>query len=216
MMSDPNDFDTRPAGLAMTASAGVGLFLMLHHPTSFDGDDGHLLADMANGVVHGGMIAVLLALAVGVDALTRRLGPVTASTAAGRILFTTGVGAEIGAGLVNGFVMERVLAATASGEGQTAAMTSLWMLNQALATMGIVGIGLGAGLLAVRMVRAGRMMRVAAAVGVAMAIGAPAWAVVGGGTLELVPAVVSMVMVSIWSVLVGAFLIGRDKRGTPA
>jgi hypothetical protein len=35
MMSDPNDFDTRPAGLAMMASAGVGLFLML--PVLVDG-----------------------------------------------------------------------------------------------------------------------------------------------------------------------------------
>lgn len=211
-MTDHNDFDSRPAGLALAASAGAGLFLMLHHPTSFDGtDDERLLADMANGVVHGGMIAVLLAMAVGVDALTRRLGPVTASTAAGRIIFTSGVAAEIGAGLVNGFVMEGVLASTPAGEGQAAVMASLWTLNQALAVLGIVGIGIGAGVLAIQMVRGSRLMRAASAVGMAMAIGAPAWALAGDGTLELVPAVVSMVMVSIWSLLVGVALLDRDK-----
>lgn len=213
-MTDHNDFDARPAGVAMAASSAAGLFLMLHHPTSFDGtDDGRFLTDMANGVVHGGMIAVLLGLAVGVDALTRRLEPVTASTAAGRIIFTTGIGAEIGAGLVNGFVMEGVAASIPAGEAQTAAMTSLWMLNQALATMGIVGIGVGSGLLALQMARGGWLMRVAAAVGLAMAIGALVWAIAGDGTLELVPAVVSMVITSIWSILVGAALVGRDRKG---
>ncbi len=48
--------EDRLGGGLMLGGTLAALFLMLHHPTSLHGpDDGHLMRDWSNGLVHGGM-----------------------------------------------------------------------------------------------------------------------------------------------------------------
>jgi hypothetical protein len=205
--------DSRPAGVALAASAATALFLMLHHPTSLKGpDDGLLATDMANDLVHGGMIACLIGLGVGVDALCRRLGPDRPSVAAGRGVWNLGAAGLITAALINGFALGRVAAALPASEGRQAALTGLWTLNQVLGAFGLVGVALATGLLAVAMVRAGGLLRIAGAIGAAMAALGPVWALTTGGDLDLHAAVISMGLFSTWAGLVGAALIRAPRR----
>ncbi|HEV7226943.1 hypothetical protein [Brevundimonas sp.] len=208
--------DVRPAGLVMTASAAAALFLMMHHPTSLNGpDDGLLARDMANDLVHGGMIACLIGLGVGVDALSRRLGGGKASVVAGRWAWNLGAGGLIAAALINGFALARVAAALPPSEGRQAAMTALWTLNQVLGAFGLVTAALATGLLAVSMVRVGGLLRIAGAVGVVMAVLAPIWALTTGGDLNLHDAVISMALFSAWAALAGAALTRAPSTKEP-
>jgi len=205
--------DARPAGVAMTAAATTALFLMLHHPTSLNGpDDGSLATDMANDLVHGGMIACLIALGVGVDALSRRLGPDQPSVAAGRWFWSLGAASLIGAALINGFALARVAAGLPASDARQAALAALWTLNQVLGAFGLVGVALATGLLAIAMTRAGGLLRVAGGIGALMAVLGPGWAVTSGGDLDLQAAVISMGLFSTWAALVGAALIRAPRR----
>lgn len=205
--------DTRPAGVAMAASAATALFLMMHHPTSLNGpDDGLLATDMANDLVHGGMIVCLIGLGVGVDALSRRLGPDRPSVAAGRWVWNLGAAGLIGAALINGFALARVIADAPPSEGRQAVLAGLWTLNQVLGAFGLVAVAMSAGLLALPMLRTGSPLRIAAAVGGLMAATAPVWLLVSGGALDLHAAVASMTLFSIWSALVAIALIRSPRR----
>lgn len=195
----------RQAGSLMLAGTGASVMLMLHHPTSLHGpDDGVLLSDWSNAAVHGGMIVCLMAVGLGASSLPRWLGEDHLSVRAGRMLFTGGIAALVGAALVNGFAAGRL-----AGEAASAIQFPvLAALNQTLAVFGMILTAAAMALWAVRMLRLGVVAKAAGSVGLASAVLALGWLIHGGGAFGLVPAVVATGVFAAWSGLTAACLLG--------
>ena len=202
---------TRLAGGLIIAATVGSLVLMLHHPTSLDGhDDGLLMADWTNSGVHGGMIACLLLLRFGFSDWARRLGREHASVRAGAMAFDAGMTAFVAAALVNGFAVSGLLAAQADPAAVRLQVAAFGALNRALANFGMILTVVAMALWAVRMLRLDALTRLAGAVGVAVALAAVGWMIVGQGAFGLVPAAVATVLFGAWSILVASRMM-RDQ-----
>ncbi|WP_332641001.1 hypothetical protein [Brevundimonas sp.] len=205
---------TRLAGGLIIAATLGSLVLMLHHPTSLDGpDDGLLMGDWTNSGVHGGMIACLLMLRFGFSDWALRLGRDHASVRAGAMAFDAGMTAFIAAALVNGFAAHGLLAAQADPADVRLQITAFGALNRALANFGMVLTAVAMALWAVRMLRLDALTRIAGAVGIAVALAAAAWMVVGQGAFGLYPATAATVLFGAWSILVASRMMRDEPRG---
>lgn len=206
--------DTRLAGGLIIAATLGSLVLMLHHPTSLDGpDDGLLMGDWTNSGVHGGMIACLLMLRFGFSEWGRRLGRDHASVRAGAMAFDAGMTAFVAAALVNGFAVSGLLAAQADPAAVRLQIAAFGALNRALANFGMVLTAAAMALWAVRMLRRDALTRIAGAVGVAIALAAAGWVIVGQGAFGLYPATVATVLFGAWSILVASRMMRGETRG---
>ncbi|QTC91779.1 hypothetical protein [Brevundimonas goettingensis] len=205
--------EDRLAGGLILGGTLAALFLMLHHPTSLHGpDDGHLMRDWSNGLVHGGMIACILILMAGASALPRRLGEQYLSVRAGAMAFNGGMIALIGAALVNGFTVPRIMAHAANPELARLQAAPFGALNQVLAFFGMVLIGAACALWAVRMLRQRSMTRVAGVLGIGVAVLSGWWLMHGHGNFSLLPAVIALTIFAVWSLIVGVQLIRGQIR----
>ena len=144
-----------------------------------------------------------MAVGLGASSLPRWLGEDRLSVRAGRMLFTGGVAALVGAALVNGFAAGR-------GAGEAASAIQfpvLAALNQTLAVFGMLLVAAAMALWAVRMLRSGVVAKAAGSVGLASAVLALGWLIHGGGAFGLVPAVVATGVFAAWSGLTAACLL---------
>ncbi len=205
--------EDRLGGGLMLGGTVAALFLMLHHPTSLHGpDDGHLMHDWSNGLVHGGMIACILILMAGASVLPRRLGERHLSVRAGALAFNGGMASLIGAALVNGFTVPRIMAHAANHELARLQASPFGALNQVLAFFGMILIGLACALWAVRMLRMGLMTKIAGGLGVGVAILSGWWLMHGHGDFSLMPAVIALTVFAVWSLIVAVQLIRGQIR----
>jgi hypothetical protein len=189
--------------IAVTASA----ILMLHHPTSLSGpDDGQLLADWSNAFVHGGMIASLFLSAVGTTRVPHRLGEDRLEASAGRLALRAGLAALVGAGLTNGFAATRLASRQIESGVLEIQLPILGVLNQTLAFAGVLFLAVGLACWVPRMIALGGLWRIAGLIGVANAVLALVWVVIGDGGLGLYPAVLATAMFGLWSLVVAAAL----------
>ena len=118
----------RTAGAAMIAAAAGTLLAMGHHPSGAHG--GSALA----GIVHGGMIALLAAIAFGFAHFARRRGLERPAVLAGPIAYGIGLVGHVGAATINGFA---VPALAARGVTSHDLFAFAWEMNQALAKLGV-------------------------------------------------------------------------------
>lgn len=199
---------TRADGVIIAAATGLALVLMLHHPTSFDSgrDDGLLLGDWSNGAVHAVMIGCLLALAIGLDGVRRRLDPVRLLTRSGALLLGAGFLALCGAAVVNGFATGRLLASTADPVIREAGVRAFWALNQSLTALGTLLVAAGAAAWAPGLCRLSVAGRVAAGLGVAL-LGLATWHTTTDGDFGLHVAVAATAAFALWSLAVAAAMI---------
>jgi hypothetical protein len=205
---------TRLAGGLIIAATVGSLVLMLHHPTSLDGhDDGMLMGDWTNSGVHGGMIACLLMLRFGLSEWARRLGREHASVRAAAMAFDAGMTAFIGAALINGFAVSGLLAGQTDPAAVRLQVAAFGTLNRALANFGMILTAVAMALWAERMLRLDPLTRTAGAVGVAVALAAVGWIIVGQGAFGLVPATVATVLFGAWSILVASRMMRDEPRG---
>lgn len=204
---------TRLGGALMLGATLAALALMLHHPTSLHGpDDGRLMRDWSNALVHGGMIACLLVLMAGASVLPRRLGERRLSVRAGALAFNGGVVAMIGAALINGFTVPRILAAAASPGLARLQASPFSALNQVLALFGMVLVGLACALWAVRMLRLDPVTKIAGGLGVAIAVLAVGWLMHGHGDFGLLPAMTALTVFAVWSLITAVQLLRGEIR----
>lgn len=201
-------FEGRFVGGLIIAAALGALVLMLHHPTSIDGtDDGLLLRDWGNAMVHGGMMIYLFAFLFAFAVLARRLGQEHLSVRAGGMAFTGGMTALIVAALINGFVVGGLLAETPDLPAAALQLLTLRLLNQTLALLGMALVSVAMALWGPRMLRLDGLTKVAAGLGIAMAFLAGWWLLAGGGKFGLYPATYSMIAFAAWSLIVATQLI---------
>ena len=120
----------RATGIALIGAAGLSMLAMAHHPTS-------LRAGAMIGIVHGAMILFAGMMAYGFTHFARRRGLERPAVLAGLVAYAIAIGADIGAATINGFAAPALAAHGASHD----AFDTLWFLNQALATLGVVAAG---------------------------------------------------------------------------
>lgn len=197
---------------ALIIGAVVGsLVLMLHHPTSFKGpDDGLLLHDWSNTVVHGAMMVCLFLFRFGLSTWARKLGLDHPTVRAGKMAFEGGMTAFIGASLFSGFAASG-LAGQADPDAVRLQLTAFGALNRALANLGMVLTVVAMALWAVRMIRLTTLTRIAAALGLVIAVATFGWLILAEGAFGLYPATVATVLFGAWSSLVAAAMTGGDQ-----
>ncbi len=210
----PTDAPSDRTDAALIAAATlVAMGLMLHHPTGHSGspDDGRLLADWNNTVVHGAMIGCLIALTVGLDGLRRRLDERALLTRLGAALLGAGFLALCGAAVVNGFASERLVAQTDDVAIRAAGGQTLWALNQSLTSVGSLLVAAGALAWSPGLWRIGGLGRVSAALGSGLAALAIWWTLTDGG-FGLTAAVTGAGAFALWSLSVAAVMIMDLKK----
>ncbi len=206
------DRHDRTDGALIAGATLAAIFLMLHHPTSAShaGEDGHLLSDWSNSLVHGAMIACLIALSVGLDGVRRRLGERALLTRAGTLLIGAGFLALSGAAIVNGFAVARLAAQTADPAVHAAGGHVLWALNQSLTSLGSLLVAAGAAVWAPGLWRLGMVGKVSATLGIGMAGLAVWWNIMDGG-FSLTVAATSLAVFALWSLSVAAVMMIRPR-----
>lgn len=200
-------------GLIMVATLGA-LVLMFHHPTSLDGpNDGLLLIDWTNTAVHGGMIVCLLFLRFGFSCWARRLGQDHLSVRAGAMAFDAGMTAFVAAALINGFAVAGFVTTQAGPSAVGVQIATFGALNRALANFGLILTAFAMALWAVRMLRLDALTRIVGALGIAIALLAAGWMVVGQGTFGLYPATIATVVFAAWSILIASRMMRGERTG---
>lgn len=121
----------RIAGGALIAAAAASMIAMAHHPTVVH--DGALA-----GIVHGAMIAVLMANGFGFAYFALRRGAGRPAILAGLIAYLISLFAHLGSATINGFV---VPAAAARGVADRDLFLFAWETTQALAALGVFATG---------------------------------------------------------------------------
>lgn len=119
----------RVAGVAMIAASLGVVVAMGHHPSGLHGG---ALA----GMVHGGMIALLLLLMWGFLMFAVDRGAARPLIAAGLIAYAVSLFAHIGAGTINGFVVPGLADPEAPAVSHDI-LRLAWQSNQALAQLGV-------------------------------------------------------------------------------
>jgi hypothetical protein len=209
-----DNFEGRLSGGLIIAAVLGALVLMLHHPTSFQGpDDGLLLNDWSNTVVHGAMIVSLFLLRFAFSTWARRLGPDHASVRAGVMAFDGSMTAFIAASLISGFAASGLATAQVDPDAVRVQLKAFAALNRALANLGMVLTVAAMALWAVRMLRLRALTRIAGALGLVITVVAIGWMIVGRGAFGLYPATAATVLFGAWSLLIASQMMGGDQPG---
>ena len=209
-----DNFEGRLSGGLIIGAVLVALVLMLHHPTSFRGaDDGLLLNDWSNTVVHGAMIVCLFMLRFAFSTWARRLGQDCVSVRAGVMAFDGGMTAFIAAALISGFAASGLANVQAAPDAFNLQLKAFTALNRALANVGMVLTVAAMALWAVRMLRLRALTQIAGALGLIITVVAIGWIVVGQGGFGLYTATVATVLFGAWSLLIASQMMGGDQLG---
>lgn len=192
----------RIVGSALIGASFLSMLAMAHHPTS-------LAAGALIGIVHGVMILVVGVLTFGFAQVARRLGLERPAVLAGLIAYAIGAVANIGAATLNGFVAP-ALAAHEPALGHDL-FDLVWTMNQALAKLGVVAVGIGYACWALALWRQARPVAVLGLV----AGGVPALLLIAGLIdMHLHAAMLVYAAQALWAILIGWLLL-RGRLTTP-
>jgi hypothetical protein len=195
----------RAAGIALIGAAGLSMLTMAHHPTS-------LAAGALIGIVHGVMILVIGIMTFGFAHFAGRQGLDRPAVLAGLVAYAIGALANVGAGTLNGFVAPAI--ATHQPPLGHDLFDLVWAMNQALAKLGVVALGLAYLLWALSL---WRQQKVAALLGL-VAGGIPALLLIGGWIdMHLHAAILVYAAQALWAALIGWLLLrGSLAKAEPA
>lgn len=134
------------AGL-LVATGVLGIALMSQHPR---GDDSAILISGMHG-------AILIVLLVQAAALIGLLGAKGLRSLQAATFYAAGIAATVMAGVLNGFVFPSM---RAYGEGEIGQdiFDLIWRINQSLAELGVIGIGIGYALWSIGLWQDGRKL----------------------------------------------------------
>lgn len=123
----------RAAGIALIGAAAASMLALAHHPTS-------LHAGPMIGIVHGAMILFVALMAFGFTHVARLRGLERPAVLAGLVAYGIGAFGTVGAALISGFVSPAL--ATHAPDASHELFDLAWAMNQALAKLGVVAMGL--------------------------------------------------------------------------
>ena len=132
-MADETGILSRDGGIALALGAVASIVLMMNHPSGAHGGP-------AGPIVHGGMMLALGAMLFGFTAFVIGRGARTA-TIIGLIAYAASIATHIGAATINGFTVP-VMAGWHGGTPGHDVFLLAWLLNQALAAVGMFATGL--------------------------------------------------------------------------
>lgn len=202
MSADRTD---RVAGGILVLASLASVVMMAHHPS-------HAGQGLLNQIVHGAMIAIVGATALGLVHFARRLGLERLTVLAGLIAYGIALFADIGAATINGFV---VTALAARGEGDHAVFAFAWEANQALARLGVVATGVAFLLWSIALVtRAGWFGRALGGLGIAAGIVPTVLLGSGMLTMNLRGALLIYAGQAAWIALAGLYLWTEPRDET--
>jgi hypothetical protein len=159
-MSNERQARMRAPGIVLIAAGAITVAAILHHPTG-DGDTNEeFVASIVQAgamlrVVHGAMIALLLAMAYGVAAYALRRGLGRPLPLAGLLTFLTGILVMMPAALIDGFILPDFAAQAQANNAEVMAtfpavsrfamdmLLALAKASSVLISLGIVLLSLG-------------------------------------------------------------------------
>jgi hypothetical protein len=201
------------AGIFLIVTSLVVIFAMAHHPTG--GESAHIVKTGAlSNVVHGTMIAAMVALLFGFTVLCARLGLKHSLVLLGLIAYGIGIVAHLGAALINGFVVVSMASRYIGAESAELQvlrqlMSLTWSLTQALAGLGAIAIAAAMTLWSVHLLRLNPLARIAGILGLALGI-APVAAYVGGVLqMNVTGAFIVYAAQGAWAFAIGAMLLTK-------
>jgi hypothetical protein len=207
------------AGATLILATAAEIVLMAHHP-SFGTADAHAAVRGIAGSagiaawVHGGLIALMLSIAVALSEFCLRAGAARPLIRSGAIAYATGVLVMMGAALVSGFVVPdvvRSLSAVPSLDTQTIQAVSFLCraLNQACAKAGVLAMSAGIALWSVALIGDSGLRRLTGALGLVVAI-LPATGLLSGEVhLNVFGMGVVMAIQGVWYIAVAVLLLRR-------
>jgi len=198
----------RIAGGALIGAAAVSVLAMAHHPAGAD-------AGALGGIVHGTMIAVLMASAFGFAHFALRRGAPRPAILAGLIAYALSAVVTIGAATINGFI---VPALAARGVTDRGLFLFAWEANQALAKLGVYATAAAFAFWSLDFLRRpGLEAKAIGALGLAAGPGVAALLAAGVIRMDVAGAGLAYAAFALWGVLVGLHLIrGGLEAGATA
>lgn len=208
------------AGIVLVAAPLLTVFAMAHHPTAGGESTAERLASMVRlgalaSWVHGILIALVLAIFLGLLAFAARLGwsfPVRA----GAIVYGLGVVCMVGAALVSGFIVpglaERYV--DASRAAMEAAMPAFHLsheANQALAKVGTVAMSAGIFLWSLVLVNRPGWLRALGLFGLLVGSFPVLGLLLGRLELDVHGMFLVVLGQALWQVAAGAWMLRRDE-----
>ena len=221
-VTHPNDMpassvaDARHAGAILVAASLLSLLIMSHHPSGSTHDMAAFVERIGrvgalNRGVHGALIALLGVLLFAFAEFTRTFGRGRPLLRLALLAYAIGVGADIGAAMINGFTIGTL--ATRYAGADATALESLRQLmhlcramNQALAGIGEVARAVAIALWSAAILRGGAA-RGLGATGLAIGTGI-AIALLGGWlVLDVHGMLLSVLLGTAWTVALGVQLL---------
>jgi hypothetical protein len=201
-------FEGKVAGWIIVFASCAAIILMLHHPSTLNGqDDGLFLSDWSNSFVHIVMLCNLMLLIFAFAILAERVGTYNLLGRAGGLAFTTGLAALVVAASINGIALKSLLTAFPDAAAAHPQLTLIRVMVMSLALFGMGFASLGIACWSLVFLLGKRATKLSGWLGLGLSLSAGWWLTVEGGDFGLYPAVYAVVAFSIWSLLVASQLI---------
>jgi hypothetical protein len=219
----PNPPATRHAGFILIAITLLAIVFMAHHPTVAPSPDiGHTIERVsgfahASAIVHGALIAALLATAYCLSVFASWRGFERPLVRAGAIAYGAGVVVMIGAALVSGFVVTDVATLmphdTATDlQVMRQLLTLCGILNQACANAAAVAMSAGVLLCSIDLARERGVARAIGVLGVVVGLVPIVALPIGAIHLDVRGMMFVVLLQAAWQFAVAAWMV----RATPA
>jgi len=206
------------AGTMILAVGLLSIAVISHHPVVHSHTPEQLLHDVAasstmDEIVHGTLIAFMLALAFGFSVFALRQGMHRQTSVAGLLSYLVGAAALSGAGLIDGFFTPLVAAANAnaSGAALTGVITVLAggaAMIQVLTAFGFTAMSLGILLWSIGMLVTAGAVRYAGLAGLVAAI-VPVIIVASTHRIAVATLMIIVLVQAVWYAAVGVLMIRR-------
>lgn len=211
----------RWSGIVLIAAPLLSVFAMSHHPTVGPGGPAERMAEIVHEAplttaVHGGLMALMVAILLALAAAAARLGWSHARVRSGAVLYSLGVLCMVGAATVSGFVVPDLAAGLVDApattlEAATPAFALAHAVNQALARIGAVAMSAGIALASLVMLGRSRLERGLGGFGLLVGLVPILGLLAGSLQLDVHGMLLVLAGQSLWTLGVGIWLLAAPR-----
>jgi len=207
----------RQAGAAIIIASLLSVVLMALHPhyesrTAADFIEESSRKALVNGVIHGGLIALIGVLVSGLSCFASRLGPGSAAVRAGLVAYVMGAAAMMAAALVSGLIIPEFVSEFEGRPNEELAMMRLGIAlchaaNQVCSRMGVLAMAVAIALWSAELARRPGGPRVAGVLGLVTAAGLALALLTGHLRMNIHGVGAFLIGQTVWCVAVALLLI---------